>query len=123
MNAPVCWTKPLKELTKKEKAGPRRRKFIACFKGNSATNSKEEMSAGLFHGRIESVYARVTGISGEPVTDGNHFGQTIINDFGRPYQEGFNSVDGFSAWTSSGRWVGYVRAEYQHSPIGSCSAR
>jgi hypothetical protein len=73
-------------------------------------------STGLFHGRIESVYARVTGISGEPVTDGNHFGQTIINDFGRPYQEGFNSVDGFSAWTTSGRWVGYVRAEYQHSP-------
>jgi hypothetical protein len=66
--------------------------------------------------RVESVYARVTGISGEPLTDGNHFGQTLINDFGRPYQEGFNSVDGFSAWITAGRWVGYVRAEYQHSP-------
>jgi len=71
---------------------------------------------GRFHGRVESVYARVTGISGEPLTDGNHFGQTVINDFGRPNQEGFNSVDGISAWTTSGRWVGYVRAEYQHSP-------
>jgi hypothetical protein len=71
---------------------------------------------GRFRGRVESVYARVTGISGEPLTDGNHFGQTVINDFGRPYQEGFNSVDGISAWTTSGRWVGYVRAEYQHSP-------
>jgi hypothetical protein len=66
--------------------------------------------------KVESVYARVTNISGQPLTDGNHFGQTITNDFGRPYQEGFNSVEGFSAWTTSGRWVGYVRAEYQHSP-------
>jgi len=71
---------------------------------------------GRFRGRAESVYARVTAISGEPLTDGNHFGQTLVNDFGRPYQEGFNSVDGFSAWTTAGRWVSYVRAEYQHSP-------
>src|SRR5712664_2637494 len=69
-----------------------------------------------FRGLIESVYARVGGISGEPLTDGNHFGQTLTNDFGRPYQEGFNSVDGISGWTTAGRWVGYVRVEYQHSP-------
>ncbi len=66
--------------------------------------------------KVESVYARVTNVSGQPLTDGNHFGQTITNDFGRPYQEGFNSVEGFSAWTTSGRWVGYIRAEYQHAP-------
>src|SRR5207302_9686435 len=57
-----------------------------------------------------------TNNSGQPLTDGNHFGQTITNDFGRPYQEGFNSVDGFSAWATSGRWASYIRAEYQHSP-------
>ena len=68
------------------------------------------------HGKVESVYARVTNISGQPLTDGNYFGQTIINDFGRPYQEGLNSADGFSAWTTSGHWAGYVRAEYQHAP-------
>ena len=66
--------------------------------------------------QVESIYARVTSISGQPLTDGNHFGQTIANDFGRPYQEGINSVDGISAWTTSGRWASYVRAEYQHSP-------
>lgn len=65
---------------------------------------------------VESVYARVTGISGQPLTDGNYFGQTITNDFGRPYEAGLNSVDGVSAWTTSGHWAGYVRAEYQHSP-------
>ena len=66
--------------------------------------------------QVESVYARVTNISGQPLTDGNYFGQTITNDFGRPYQEGFNSVDGVSAWATSGRWASYVRAEYQHAP-------
>src|SRR6266478_2116004 len=71
---------------------------------------------GQFRGRVESVYARVIGISGAPLTDGNHFGQTLINDFGRPNQEGLNSVDGISAWTTAGRWVGYVRGEYQHAP-------
>jgi hypothetical protein len=84
------------------------------------TEFKEDMEGrsgeGRFRGRLESVYARFTEISGQPLTDGNHFGQTLINDFGRPYQEGFNSVDGFSAWTTAGRWVGYVRAEYEHSP-------
>jgi membrane-associated phospholipid phosphatase len=68
------------------------------------------------HAKVESVYARVTNISGKPLTDGNYFGQTITNDFGRPYQEGINSVEGFSAWTTSGHWVGYIRAEYQHAP-------
>ncbi len=66
--------------------------------------------------KVESVSARVTGISGKPLTDGNHFGQTFINDFGRPYQEGFNSVEGFSVSAVGGRWAGYVRGEYQHSP-------
>ncbi len=71
---------------------------------------------GKLRARVESVYARVTGISGQPLTDGYHFGQTIFNDYGRPYQEGFNFVNGFSGWTSFGRWVGYVRAEYEHAP-------
>jgi hypothetical protein len=77
-------------------------------------------------GGVESIYSRVTNISGQPLTDGNYFGQTIINDFGRPYQRGFNSVDGVSAWTTSGRWASYIRAEYQHAPSAppeSLSAR
>jgi hypothetical protein len=66
--------------------------------------------------QVESIYARVTGISGQPLADGYHFGATIINDYGRPYQEGFNSADGFSAWSTEGHLVAYVRAEYQHAP-------
>jgi capsule assembly protein Wzi/PAP2 superfamily protein len=76
--------------------------------------------------QVESIYARVTGISGQPLADGFHFGATIINDYGRPYQEGFNSADGFSAWTTEGHLVAYVRAEYEHAPSApalSASAR
>jgi hypothetical protein len=79
----------------------------------------DETSTGSqFRGRLESVYTRSTEIAGEPLslTDGFTFGQTLINDFGRPYERGFNSVTGFSAWTTSGHWVGYVRGEYQQSP-------
>ena len=66
--------------------------------------------------KVESVYARVTGISGQPLTDGLHFGETIVSDYGRPYQEGLNSAGGFSGWATSGHLVAYVRAEYQHAP-------
>jgi len=73
-------------------------------------------SGGRARAQIETIYGRMTEISGQPLSDGNHFGQTITNDFGRPYQEGFNSIEGVSAWTTSGRWATYLRAEYQHSP-------
>jgi membrane-associated phospholipid phosphatase len=97
------------------RGGPEAGKIYRLLQAEFRDELEGRSSTGLLHGRIESVYTRVTGISGEPITDGNHFGQTVINDFGRPYQKGFNSVDGISAWTTSGRWVGYVRAEYQHS--------
>src|SRR5579859_2612845 len=66
--------------------------------------------------QLESVYARFTSVSGPPLTDNYHFGQTVINDFGRPFERGFNSVDGLSAWAAEGRFVFYVRGEYQHAP-------
>ncbi len=65
---------------------------------------------------LESVYTRFAGISGKPLRDGYHFGQTIINDYGRPYAEGTNVVTGFSAWATDGPFTVYVRGEYQHAP-------
>jgi Capsule assembly protein Wzi/PAP2 superfamily len=87
-----------------------------------------ENDGGILRARIESVYARVTGISGNPLGAGLHydFGQTFTNDYGRPYEAGVNSITGISGWASSGRWVAYVRAEYQHAPSApplSLSAR
>ncbi len=67
---------------------------------------------------LESLYTRFTGISGKPLNDSFHFGQTIINDYGRPYQEGFNMVSGFSARAEAGPLAFYVRGEYQHAPAG-----
>jgi membrane-associated phospholipid phosphatase len=66
--------------------------------------------------RLESAYSRSTEIAGKPLTDGDHFAQTIINDFGRPEEQGFNNVAGLSGWASYGPLTVYVRGEYQHSP-------
>ena len=65
---------------------------------------------------LDSVYARVTSISGPPLTDGYHFGQTIVNDYGRPYQRGTNALTGFSASGSGGALGFYVRGELEHAP-------
>lgn len=65
---------------------------------------------------LESVYTRFTGISGKPLNDSYHFGQTLINDYGRPYQEGFNMVTGFTSHAEAGPLAFYVRGEYQHAP-------
>ena len=67
--------------------------------------------------RIESVYTRLTEISGTPLRDSYHFGQTIIDDYGRPYGEGVNTVTGLTASGVWNRFSGYLRAEYQQSPV------
>ena len=66
--------------------------------------------------QIESVYSRALGISGKPLTDNYHFGQTLLNDYGRPYEQGFNAVAGASGWTTFGPFVIYTRGEYQSAP-------
>jgi hypothetical protein len=65
---------------------------------------------------LESVYTQLRGISGTPLRDSYHLGQTIVNDYGRPYQEGFNNYTGFSADSELGRFALYFRGEYQHAP-------
>ena len=65
---------------------------------------------------VESVYIRAMGISGTPVRDGYHFGQTIINDYGRPYWAGFNNLTGLIAAAEAGPVSVYFRGEYQHAP-------
>jgi hypothetical protein len=74
---------------------------------------------------VESLYTRSMGISGTPLRDSFHFGQTLTDDFGRPFNTGFNNVSGFSTQASAGRFFAYVRGEYQHSPayIGLTSAQ
>jgi hypothetical protein len=65
---------------------------------------------------VDSVYTRSTVISGTPLRDGYHFGQTIINDYGRPYGEGFNNVSGVTAHAVAGPLSISIQGEYQHAP-------
>jgi len=66
--------------------------------------------------RIDSAYVRATEISGTPLTDGYHFAQTVPNDYGRPYGQGLNSVDGLAAYAVAGPFSLSLQAEYQHAP-------
>jgi Capsule assembly protein Wzi len=65
---------------------------------------------------LESVYTQLRGISGTPLRDSFHLGQTIINDYGRPYEGGFNNYSGFSARAMAGRFSLYLRGETQYAP-------
>lgn len=71
--------------------------------------------------QVESIYSQMVNISGQPLTDGYHFGQTIVNNFGRPYGEGMNSYSGAAIRAQAGWLAFYVRGEYQQS--GSNPAR
>jgi Capsule assembly protein Wzi len=65
---------------------------------------------------FESAYVRALGIDGTPLRDSFHLGQTIVNDYGRPLEEGFNLLAGFSGRSEAGRFALYFRGEYQYAP-------
>jgi hypothetical protein len=65
---------------------------------------------------VDSVYARTQFISGIPLNDSYHFGQTLPDDFGRPYGHGWQQIAGFETRAEHGRFSLFVRGEYQRSP-------
>jgi hypothetical protein len=65
---------------------------------------------------VESVYSTVRVISGTPLHDSYHLGSTIINDYGRPYQNGFNNYSGASGYAFAGRFLLHLRGEFQGTP-------
>jgi hypothetical protein len=73
--------------------------------------------------RIESVYTVARGISGTPLRDSYHLGSTIVNDYGRPYENGLNSYTGASGYAAAGRFVFYVRGEFQAAPSATGYSR
>lgn len=81
-----------------------------------APGLENNFGARTVRAEFESAYTQLRGIAGTPLRDSFHLGQTIINDYGRPYQEGFNNYTGFSARSSAGRFALYFRGEYQHAP-------
>jgi len=70
---------------------------------------------GMIYG-VQSVYVRALGIEGTTLRDSYHLGQTIANDYGRPYEPGFNMLAGFSTLNEYGHFSLFVRGEYEHAP-------
>ena len=73
--------------------------------------------------RVESVYSVVRGISGTPLRDSYHLGSTIINDYGRPYENGFNNYSGASGYATAGPFTFYARGEFEAAPSASGYSR
>lgn len=76
-------------------------------------NGREEAKYN-FH--LDTLYTGITAIAGPPLNDSYHFGQTVVNNFGRPYGQGFNQASGFTGRGDAGRFTFYLRGEYQHAP-------
>jgi hypothetical protein len=92
---------------------------VALLAGLQSYIAEETSPAGLARGSVyglSTVYTRFMGISGPTLNDSYHLGQTIANDYGRPYQSGFNNITGFSSVNEMGLFSLYVRGEYQHAP-------
>jgi hypothetical protein len=66
--------------------------------------------------RLESLDQRSTSIAGRPLTDGYHFAETIVDDYGRSFAEGENDYSGVSFRATGGPFSAYARAEVQHVP-------
>jgi membrane-associated phospholipid phosphatase len=65
---------------------------------------------------LDSVYQRTADIAGRPLTDGYHFAQTLINDYGRPYGQGLNAISGVAGHADAGMFSFSFQGEYQHAP-------
>ena len=87
-----------------------------------ALNRELDLDAsGACTGRIgevdmESAYSVVRGLSGNPLRDSFHLGSTIVNDYGRPFQNGVNFYTGASGYATAGRFALYARGEFQGAP-------
>ncbi len=66
--------------------------------------------------QIESLYSAARAISGLSLNDSFELGSTIINDYGRPYENGFNNYSGASGYANAGRFVLYARGEFHDAP-------
>jgi hypothetical protein len=64
---------------------------------------------------LENLYTRFTGISGTPLRDSYHFGQTLVDDYGRPYGKGANAIAGFTTRSEAGPFAIYFQGEYQYA--------
>ncbi len=65
---------------------------------------------------LEAISLRAGAIAGPVLNDSYHFGQTWVNDLGRPFGRGWTGNAGFRLRAESGPFFSYYRGEYQHAP-------
>src|SRR5450631_927370 len=114
--------KILRETTDKLNAGSNNEEARQIYNAvrRELMQDPEFTPESLGWARLDTVYTRLLGLTGTPLNDSFHAGQTYINDYGRPNQEGFNNITGFSATSEgAGRFSLYFRGEYQHAPSGA----
>ena len=92
------------------------RSIYAALVKEFAPDIERSMNGASPHAELESVYSQFRGISGTPLRDSFHLGQTAVDDYGRPYEAGFNNYSGFSARADAGRFSIYFRGEFQRAP-------
>jgi hypothetical protein len=63
--------------------------------------------------RVDSTYTVARAISGMPLRDSFHLGSTIVNDYGRPYENGFKQSHRCQRYAIAGRFTLYLRGEFQ----------
>ena len=88
--------------------------YLAAEGAEDAT-MEVHFDRGFVYGGQE-FYTRMMGISGQTLRDSYHLGQTIAQDYGRPYEPGFNNISGVAVLGEYGRFSLYVRGEYQYAP-------
>lgn len=64
---------------------------------------------------VTDAYVRATEIAGPPLRDSFHFAQTIDDDFGRPYGQGFNAISGVQLHAEYHPLAVVLRGEFQDS--------
>jgi hypothetical protein len=84
----------------------------------SAEIPNNQVERGLVYG-LDTSYTRFLNISGPILRDSYHLGQSLSQDYGRPYDSGLNAIAGASTIEEWGPFSLYVRGEYQHAPSGT----
>ena len=83
---------------------------LEFFYETTLLHGSPNRSAGL-----TNAYVRLTQIAGPPLRDSFHFAQTVYDDFGRPYGQGFNSINGAQFHAEYGPFAIVLRGDFQQS--------
>jgi len=95
--------------------GSTNRRILLALREEFAVELANLEGAENVGAQLESAYFRLNPIVNQPLRDSFDFGQTIYDDYARPYGQGMNAIIGASGRAEVGPLAFYVRGEYQHS--------